>query len=212
MRFCSLLAGLLSGALLACAVVLPSFAKEAPLELVESVNLTRYEGSWYEQAKIPNWAQRSCLADVTDNYVVYPSGFIRVTNRCTTKQAEHEVLFRAVAKPTAVTENAAWRITFFEWFGKPQWWLANDNLIVGLDEEDYAWTIISGDRDKRSRYAWVMSRQTELSAQQWAAVLVRLQALGYTLDNFESSPQEGGFATKRPLREALAERYPALGL
>jgi apolipoprotein D and lipocalin family protein len=41
-----------------------------PLRVVESIDLKRYAGRWYETARLPNKRQRQCAADVIVTYAV----------------------------------------------------------------------------------------------------------------------------------------------
>jgi lipocalin len=36
-----------------------------PMQVVPSVDLTRYLGKWYEIARPPNWFQRDCASDMS---------------------------------------------------------------------------------------------------------------------------------------------------
>jgi len=56
-------------------------AEEPPLEVVGSVDLDRYLGTWYEIASYPAWFQKDCTA-VTAEYGLRDDGLIRVVNSC----------------------------------------------------------------------------------------------------------------------------------
>jgi len=63
-------------------VVEPSRAgDQTPLETVETVDLDRYLGRWYEIASYPAWFQRNCTA-VTADYSLRDDGLIEVVNSC----------------------------------------------------------------------------------------------------------------------------------
>jgi apolipoprotein D and lipocalin family protein len=63
------------------AMVAPSRAADTPLEVVESVDLDRYLGRWYEIASYPAWFQKNCTA-VTADYSLRDDGVIEVVNSC----------------------------------------------------------------------------------------------------------------------------------
>src|SRR5690606_26949695 len=46
------------------------------------VDLKQYEGTWYEQARLPNRFQKDCVGDVQADYALQPDGSISVTNQC----------------------------------------------------------------------------------------------------------------------------------
>ena len=64
------------GALMACAKPAPSLVTE------NSVNLSRYVGTWYEQARLPNRFQKECVADTVAEYALNAQGQLHVVNQC----------------------------------------------------------------------------------------------------------------------------------
>ena len=54
---------------------------EPPLTVVETVDVNRYLGKWYEIASYPAWFQKGCTA-TTAEYSLLPDGKIQVVNRC----------------------------------------------------------------------------------------------------------------------------------
>ena len=55
----------------------------APIKTIASLDVPRYQGTWYEIAKFPNWFQRKCIADTNASYKIKDDGNVSVTNRCT---------------------------------------------------------------------------------------------------------------------------------
>lgn len=53
-----------------------------PVRTVETVDLSRYVGDWFEIARFPNRFQRRCIKDVRASYVRRSDGRIEVINRC----------------------------------------------------------------------------------------------------------------------------------
>ena len=74
------------GLMAALAFCLPLAAQKSnpPLRVVESVDLTRYAGRWYEAARLPNRFQDQCTGDVVVHYALRTDGRIDVVNRCRT--------------------------------------------------------------------------------------------------------------------------------
>ena len=60
---------------------------ETPLTVVDSVDLQRYLGKWYEIASYPAWFQKDCTGS-TAEYDLLPDGRIQVVNRCFEKQLD----------------------------------------------------------------------------------------------------------------------------
>jgi lipocalin len=54
---------------------------ESPLTVVDTVNLDRYLGKWYEIASNPSWFQKGCTGS-TAEYSLLSDGKIQVVNRC----------------------------------------------------------------------------------------------------------------------------------
>ena len=52
---------------------------------VNSVDLNKYVGTWYEIAKIPNSFQKKCASNTTATYILRNDGNIDVINRCIEK-------------------------------------------------------------------------------------------------------------------------------
>jgi apolipoprotein D and lipocalin family protein len=59
-----------------------------PLEVVPSVDLTRYCGTWYEIARLPNGFQKKCAGDVTATYTLLDDGKIKIVNKCRMEDGE----------------------------------------------------------------------------------------------------------------------------
>ena len=50
-------------------------------QAVQSVDLNRYAGKWYEIARLPMFFQRNCASDVTATYTLQPTGKVEVNNQ-----------------------------------------------------------------------------------------------------------------------------------
>jgi apolipoprotein D and lipocalin family protein len=176
--------------------------RKAQIELVENLDLQRYAGRWYEQALIPNGFQKQCVGSTEANYTLLPNNQIRVYNQCATK---NNGVKGATATARVVDETkskAALQVAFAQWFGYPLWFLSGSYNVIGIDEDLYQWAVVAGSPDK-TKYAWVLSRNTSLSSQQWKQVTALLQQKDYSLSSFVTTPQPGGFTSKQPLSEAL---------
>lgn len=58
------------------------------LSAVDSVDLRRYSGKWYEIVRLPNRFQEKCAGNVTATYTILRNGEITVLNRCTTTDGD----------------------------------------------------------------------------------------------------------------------------
>jgi apolipoprotein D and lipocalin family protein len=90
-----------------------------PLPTVESVDLARYMGEWYEIALLPNSFQSMCVADTQASY--RPDGeVVRVRNRCRKADGGIEEA-NGIAKVVEGSRNAKLRVSFFRPFYGDYW-------------------------------------------------------------------------------------------
>ncbi|HOC41469.1 MAG TPA: lipocalin family protein [Thermoanaerobaculales bacterium] len=143
-------------------------AEGPPLEVVGSVDLDRYLGTWYEIASYPAWFQRGCTA-VTAQYSLRDDGHIRVVNSCRKGSLDGK-LKRATARAKVVDHatNAKLKVSFFG----PFW---GDYWIIDLDPE-YRWAVVGVPSRK---YLWVLSRAPVMDEALYQEIVSRLPARGY---------------------------------
>jgi apolipoprotein D and lipocalin family protein len=156
-------------------------AANTDLETVESVDLERYLGTWYEIASYPAWFQRNCTA-TTAEYRRREDGLIGVVNSCR-KGALDGKLKRAAGKARVVdaASNAKLKVSFF-W---PFW---GDYWIIELDE-DYRWAVVG---EPKRKYLWILSRTPVLDEAEFDAIVAGLPAKGYDPARLQRTLQPGG--------------------
>lgn len=148
-----------------------------PLATVQSVDLKRYVGTWYEIARYPNRFQKDCEGDTTANYTLLANGNIEVVNSC--RQANGKMnTARGKAKIVDRTSNARLKVTFFWPFYGSYW-------IIGL-APDYSYAIV-GEPDRK--YLWILSRTPKMSAESYAAALETVRRSGYDPKRLMQTPQ-----------------------
>ena len=148
----------------------------APLPTVDSVDLTRYVGNWYEIALLPNRFQKACIADTQANYTVNGE-IIRVRNRCRNADGDLEEA-RGIAKVVERSGNAKLRVSFF----RPCY---GDYWILALDP-DYRWVLIG---EPSRKYGWILSRSPTLDELTVQRLLDKAESLGYNRSIFRRSLQ-----------------------
>ena len=167
--------------------VLQVNAQEKPLmkepATVDSVDLERYAGTWYEIAKIPNRFQRKCSRNTTATYRLRSDGRIDVVNRCV-DDSGNIIEARGIAKTSDPETNAKLKVSFVRLFGISLFW--GDYWIIGLDR-DYSYAVIGTPSRK---YGWILSRAPVMSETDLADAFVILEEQGYDPDDFEKSAQE----------------------
>ena len=149
-----------------------SAEEQQSLETVSQVDLNRYVGTWYEIARLPNWFQDQCAANVTADYKRLDDGNIAVVNRCLDEKGmmdEAEGVARVVDKTT----NAKLEVSFVSLFSWHLFW--GDYWILDLGD-DYAYVVVGTPSRK---YAWILSRGTSLTPAAWEQSRQVLMRAGY---------------------------------
>ena len=155
--------------------------KLPPLETVESVELERYLGTWYEIASYPQWFQKGCTA-TTANYTLREDGLIEVLNQCRRGSLDAPVDEAVgLARVSNVSTNAELEVSFF----RPFW---GDYWIIDLDS-DYQYAVVG---DPGRDYLWILSRTPAMERMLFVEVLARIEAKGYEISRLQKtkhSPQ-----------------------
>ena len=167
---------LLAGGLAACAT---QRSGHAELPVAGEVDLARYAGTWYEQARLPNRYQRDCAGEVRADYAVTGPGSLSVVNRCTTangaiKMAEGEGRLARRSPPDPARLEVRFAPAWLSWL--PAVW--GDYWILRL-AQDYRYSLV-GTPDRRN--LWVLSREQTADAAQVQALLDYAGTLGFPVD------------------------------
>lgn len=149
---------------------------------VGSVDLTRYVGTWYEIARLPNRFQRQCARNTTATYALMDDERISVINRCVTA-AGKEIDAKGVARIVDSASNAKLAVSFFRVFGWHLFW--GDYWIIGLDA-DYQYAVVGTPSRK---YGWILSRSRSLTPDQRETIDTILRQNGYNPEQFIPTPQ-----------------------
>lgn len=156
--------------------------KEVPAT-VESVDLEKYVGKWYEIARIPNRFQDQCARNTTAEYSINDDGEITVINSCV-KEDDSINRVKGVAKIVKNSSNTKLKVSFFSFLGIRPFW--GDYWIIGL-AEDYSWAVIGGPERK---YGWILARQPYLEEGEMNKIIAILRQKGYHPDDFQKSVQD----------------------
>ncbi len=142
-------------------------SKSPPLPTVEAVDLTRYQGTWYEIASIPVEQQEGCYG-TTASYVARADGTIDVLNRCLKGARAEPSIARGTAIPKEGTGNSKLEVNFFGPFG-------GEYHIVALDP-DYEYAMVAvPDRE----HLWILSRTPEMDDATFRRLASRAEELGF---------------------------------
>lgn len=148
---------------------------DAP-ETVGQVDLKRYQGTWYEQARLPMFFQRNCVRSEA-HYELQQDGRVAVTNRCETGDGEWEQAVGEAVPQAPGRTDRLW-VRFDNWFSnlfpgltKGHYW------ILYLDEAYSVALVGSPDRD----YLWLLSRDQEIDASMRDRLLEQARQRGYDI-------------------------------
>jgi apolipoprotein D and lipocalin family protein len=137
-----------------------------PIPTAPNVDLTRYQGTWYEIARLPLFWENKCVANVTATYTVRPDGKVTVLNQCRKKDGT-ETASTGTAE-VAGTENSKLKVTFF-------WPFKGDYWILDLDP-DYNWALVGTPNLKN---LWVLSRTPQLDKPIFDKLIDQARQLGF---------------------------------
>ncbi len=155
-----------------------------PLRAIDSLDVPRYMGRWYEIAKFPNWFQRQCVGNTSASYSLRPDGQVQVLNECRRQNGEMEQAL-GQARQLGPATSARLQVRF-----APQWlsllpFVWGDYWVIDLDER---YELVAVSEPKRE-YLWVLSRTPVVDEARYAALLTRLSAQGLDVRRLESTPQ-----------------------
>ena len=165
---------LISGILSSIAAVLTGCATTSDIAAVRDFEPERYMGTWYEIARLPHYFERD-LDEVKAQYTLNRDGTIRVENSGMKAGEPKSVTGSAKLKyPDANPLTGELRVSFF-------WPFYSDYRIIEL-APDYSYAVVTaGSRD----YLWVLARRPTMEKAQLDAILGRMKALGFDLEELE---------------------------
>jgi lipocalin len=150
----------------------------APLTAVDSLELPRYLGTWYEIAKYPVSFEKG-LVGVQADYSLRGDGDVRVVNSGYEGTFEGE---RSTAEGRAwvvdPAEPAKLRVRFFWPFSAPYW-------VIALDP-DYDWAVVG---EPGRKYLWILCRSKTMPDDLYDEIVARIHELGYDTSRLEKMPQ-----------------------
>ena len=142
---------------------------------VEKVELHRFMGDWYVHAILPNPIEKNSSNGI-ESYSLNHDGTIAITY--TFSKGGKQKVMHPKGKVFNKTTNAEWRVQLF----KPFW---AKYLIIYLDQ-NYLHTAIGV---PNRRFLWIMSREKEISAGEYAKILANLKQQGYKTEKIVKIPQ-----------------------
>ncbi len=150
-------------------------SSKRPLEVVPSLDLNRYMGTWYEIARLPNSFQKKCVGDVTANYTLLDDGSVKVVNRCRLESGE---MTEAEGRARRKSEDEP--ISKLQVRFAPGWlsWLPfvwGNYWVIDL-AEDYSYAVIG---EPNREYLWILCRTPKMEENVYQKILERIKDNGY---------------------------------
>jgi apolipoprotein D and lipocalin family protein len=154
--------------------------KTPSLQVVSSVDLGRYMGTWYEIARYPNRFQRDCAGDVMATYELREDGKVRVVNACREADGEAKTS-EGTARVVDPKTNARLKVTFF-------WPFSGDYWIINLGP-NYEYAVVG---EPSREYLWILSRTPRMDDATYGVLLERIAKQGYDTSKLVRTPQSAG--------------------
>ena len=164
--------------LFALALAAVPACSHAPLEVVDGVDLQRFQGQWYEIAKLPRVTQASCTG-TTSRYELRSQRELVVTNACRLGSLDgspHQVV--AAARVPDPATPAKLSVEFGGFFG--------DYWIIDLDRADYRYAVVG---HPTRQYLWILSRTPTMDASTLSPILDRATQKGFDVTRLEYTKQ-----------------------
>ncbi len=157
-----------------------------PVSPVDSVDLHRYMGRWYEVARLPNGFQKQCVGETTADYDLLADGQIRVVNQCrqadgTLKRAEGRAR-RAHRKAPLSELKVRFAPKFLSFLGV----VWGDYWILDLTD-DYSAALVG---EPSRRYLWVLSRTPVLADSTYQRMVATARRQGFDTTQLMLSPAQ----------------------
>ena len=151
--------------------------RKSELEVVGSVDLSRYVGRWYEIARLPNRFEKKCADSVTANYALLPDGKIEVVNRCRKANGEYTTA-KGKAKIVDKKTNAKLKVAFF-------WPFYGDYWILDLGP-NYEYAVVG---DPSRDYLWILSRTPRIDEALYQQLLAKMATRGFKTERMTRTSQ-----------------------
>jgi apolipoprotein D and lipocalin family protein len=151
---------------------------DPPLDTVSSLDLTRFQGQWFEIAALPRTTQQGCYG-TTATYRTTTATSMDLLNECHVGSLTGTVR-QAAAHAVVGDPNAPGKLSvdFGGFYG--------DYWVIDLGD-DYQFAVVGHpSRD----YLWILSRTASLDPTVMAGILQRAQEKGFDIGKLAYTPQQ----------------------
>jgi apolipoprotein D and lipocalin family protein len=147
--------------------------EEPSLNVVPSVDLERYQGTWYEIARLPNRFEEG-LTCVKATYTLRPDGTITVQNEGVKEDdRSRKKNIEGKARVPDAADPARLKVTFF-------WPFSGDYQIIGLDTVGYQYALVGNPSRK---FLWILAREKSLDENTISQLLEQAKQQGFATED-----------------------------
>lgn len=148
------------------------------LTVVSSIDLKKYQGTWYEIARLPNSFERK-LKCITATYSLRDDGKIKVVNKGQyLSDTGKQNTATGVAWVPDKNSPAKLKVQFF-------WPFSGNYWVIDLDK-DYRYVMVG---EPSFRYFWILAREKTLSETTYQMLLKKAIENGYGLTGLIKTEQ-----------------------
>jgi len=170
------------------AALFAAFAKAEtkPPDTVVSVDLNRYQGKWYEIARLPNRFQKQCVGNVAATYRLRADGKITVLNECKLKDGTTDRAEGIARLPDEGGPTSKLKVRFAPSFLSFLPFVWGDYWVLDL-APDYSHALIG---DPARKYMWILARSPKISEQTYEQIVAKAKTQGFAVDQLIRTKQE----------------------
>jgi apolipoprotein D and lipocalin family protein len=155
------------------------------LPTVENVDISRYQGRWYEIASIPQVFSRGCQGTFAE-YTLRDDGNVTVYNQCNKGSLTGPLsTIRGTAYVMDSRTNAVLGVRFFLPFLGRSILFLGDYRILDLDN-DYK-SVLVGSLNRKS--LWILAREKTLDPVRREQMTDKAESLGFDVSQLQSTIQ-----------------------
>jgi apolipoprotein D and lipocalin family protein len=158
---------------------------QAPLEPIDSLDLGRYKGTWYEIAKFSDWTERHCAADTSTELSGSDPLNLSIVIRCVDDDGgpiEKTGVLRQLGNRDSAILEKSYAPTWLSLV--PASW--SDYWVIDIDA---GYTLAAVSEAGRG-HLWILSRTRKIDPQTYARLLQRLQKQGFDTDKLVATQQD----------------------
>jgi apolipoprotein D and lipocalin family protein len=154
--------------------------KGQDLETVQTVDLDKYLGLWYEIASFPASFQKGCRCSTAEYQQVANKKYLSVINKCLKITSRGSKMSVASGKAFVVkgSGNARLKVQFL-------WPFRGDYYIIVLDD-NYRYVVVGHPARK---YLWILSREPYMASDTYSELVERVKEKGYDISRLQKTEQ-----------------------